>query len=172
MRRWMRDRGKRRKQQAEKQGQENPAPLQPKFPEPAPDEAESRQPDFEAQAATPEAQVEAEESRPESQAAGSGEEPAQQQQLRRDRSRRRGRRGRGGRPQTPAQAPALPGPGGPTGEAAEAGEGAEIAEPACSRRSACANVPENQRRSGAVHRFAGLGQEYLVQASQHSAAFQ
>ena len=125
----MRDRGKRRKQQAEKQGQENPAPLQPKFPEPAPDEAESRQPDFEAQAAAPEAQVEAEESRPESQAAGSGEEPAQQQQLRRDRSRRRGRRGRGSRPQTPAQAPALPGPGGPTGEAAEAGEGAEIAEP-------------------------------------------
>jgi predicted kinase len=149
----MRDRGKRRKQQAEKQGQENPAPLQPKFPEPAPDEAESRQPDFEAQAATPEAHVEAEESRPESQAAGSGEEPAQQRQLRRDRSRRRGRRGRGGRPQTPAQAPALPGPGGPTGEAAEAGEGAEIAEP----RVVTAQPAQTSRKTkGAVVLSIGL----------------
>src|ERR1019366_4053589 len=34
MRRWMRDRGKRRKPQDGKPGQENPAPLQPKFPDP------------------------------------------------------------------------------------------------------------------------------------------
>ncbi len=130
MRRWMRDRGKRRKQQpAEKQGQENPAPLQPKFPEPTLDEAGGHEPDLEAQAPEPEQQPESGESRPEAQTASSGEEPAQQP-FRRDRTRRRGRRGRGNRPQTQVQAPALPRPGGPTGEAAEAGEAIDSPEPA------------------------------------------
>src|SRR5665811_197465 len=56
MRRWMRDRGKRRKTQDDKPGQENPAPLQPKFPEPMAAEADAdRQPDFAAQ---PETQAE------------------------------------------------------------------------------------------------------------------
>ena len=128
----MRDRGKRRKQQTEKPTQENPAPLQPKFPEPPLDEGEDRQPDFEARPQDPEMQPESNESPLGTQTDGGGETAAQQQ-LRRDRSRRRGRRGRGGRPQTAAQAPALPRPGGPTGEAAEAaeaGEAVEAAEPA------------------------------------------
>ncbi len=42
MRRWMRDRAKRRKQQPEKQGQDQPAPLQPKFPDPIPDDIGNR----------------------------------------------------------------------------------------------------------------------------------
>src|SRR5271166_2643863 len=62
MRRWMRDRGKRRKQQTEKPTQENPAPLQPKFPEPPLDEGEDRQPDFEARPQDPEMQPESNES--------------------------------------------------------------------------------------------------------------
>ncbi len=37
MRRWMRDRSKRRKEQTEK-GPDQPAPLQPKFPEPVADD--------------------------------------------------------------------------------------------------------------------------------------
>lgn len=121
----MRDRGKRRKPPGEKQGQDNPAPLQPKFPDPVSDEGgvESRQPDFEAQ---PD-EADLQESQPTAQAGG-GEEPPQEQ--RRDRSRRRGRRGRGSRPQTPSQPPALPRPGGPTGEAAEAEAPSEAAEPA------------------------------------------
>src|SRR5580704_14910054 len=108
MRRWMRDRGKRRKQQPAKQGQENPAPLQPKFPDPVleggPTEAEPA--DFRAQAWEADKLPDLNEPPPE--AEPSAEEAGQQQQMRRDRSRRRGRRGRGGRPQTPGQAPALP----------------------------------------------------------------
>jgi predicted kinase len=132
----MRDRGKRRKPPGEKQGQDNPAPLQPKFPDPVSDEngSDSRQPDFEAQPEQPEA--------PEAQPmaeAGSGDDPTQQ---RRDRNRRRGRRGRGNPQPAPAQPlaqppaqnlarpPALPHPGGPTGEAAEAGALSDAAEPA------------------------------------------
>jgi len=129
MRRWMRDRSKRRKQPADKQGQENLAPLQPKFPDPAVDELENEQPGFVAQPHEPEAQPESNESRPVTQTGGGGEEAAQQP-IRRDRSRRRGRRGRGNRPQTPAEAPVMPRPGGPTGEAAEAGEATERAKPA------------------------------------------
>ncbi len=132
----MRDRGKRRKPPGEKPGQDNPAPLQPKFPDPVSDESgvESRQPDFEAQpeeAEPPDLQPMAEN--------GGGDEPPQQ---RRDRNRRRGRRGRGSRqpageqspaqppPQNVARPPALPHPGGPTGEAAEAEALSDTAEPA------------------------------------------
>ena len=129
MRRWMRDRGKRRKSPDDKPGQENPAPLQPKFPDPTAAEADAdRQPDFAAQ---PETQAEPHIASNEPQPtgpAGGGEEPSQQQ--RRDRNRRRGRRGRGGRPQQAVQATALPGPGGPTGEAGEAEEPTEAGEPA------------------------------------------
>jgi predicted kinase len=135
----MRDRGKRRKPPAENQGQDNPAPLQPKFPDPVSDDAGSddRQPDFEAQ---PEAH-EIPDSQP---MAAGGDEPPQQ---RRDRNRRRGRRGRGNRQQGPAQPsiqppthpPALPHPGGPTGEGAEAealGEAPEhITQPSQSAQS-------------------------------------
>jgi predicted kinase len=128
----MRDRGKRRKPQDDKpgQGQENPAPLQPKFPEPAIVEGDAdRQPDFATQGSEAQAEPEITSNEPQSAApAGEGQEPAQP--LRRDRSRRRGRRGRGGRPQQAAQAPALPRPGGPTGEAGEAEEPSEASEPA------------------------------------------
>jgi predicted kinase len=122
MRRWTRDRSRRRKpQQAEKPAQENPAPLQPKFPEPPSYGAtESQQPEFEAQ---PD-EAELQESQPVESHAGQ----AQLQQPRRDRNRRRGRRGRGNR-QPAAQAPTLPGPGGPTGEAAEAEVPPESPEP-------------------------------------------
>jgi predicted kinase len=120
MRRWTRDRSRRRKpQQAEKPAQENPAPLQPKFPEPpAHESTEDQQPVFEAQ---PD-EAELQESQPAEAA------PGQPQQVRRDRNRRRGRRGRGSR-QPAGQPPTLPGPGGPTGEAAEADVPPESAEP-------------------------------------------
>ncbi|MGA9645848.1 MAG: hypothetical protein WBQ76_08000, partial [Candidatus Korobacteraceae bacterium] len=108
MRRWMRDRGKRRKPQDDKpgQGQENPAPLQPKFPEPAIAEGDAdRQPDFATQESEAQAEPQITSNEPQPAApAGEGQEPAQP--LRRDRNRRRGRRGRGGRPQPAAQAPA------------------------------------------------------------------
>jgi predicted kinase len=119
MRRWTRDRNRRRKPQgekaAEKPAQDNPAPLQPKFPDPASSEASSeQQPDFEAQ---PE-EAELQESQPAGENSAAGDEASQQQ--RRDRNRRRGRRGRGSRPPAQTQAPSLPAPGGPTGEGAEA----------------------------------------------------
>ena len=120
----MRDRGKRRKQQPEKPGAENPAPLQPKFPDPTLPEMEGEEPDFETQPTGPESN----ESQPPGQAGSTGEEPPQQP-LRRDRSRRRGRRGRGNRAPASAQPPVLPAPGGPTGEGAEAGEAVEAPEP-------------------------------------------
>jgi predicted kinase len=123
----MRDRGKRRKQQSEKQGQEQPAPLQPRFPESIPDDIGNRieSPEYEAHAAAAGDSDELE-SQPAAQTGG-GEEPPQG--FRRDRNRRRGRRGRGGRPQQASQAPTLPTPGGPTGEAAEADTAPEAAEP-------------------------------------------
>jgi predicted kinase len=128
----MRDRGKRRKPQDDKpgQGQENPAPLQPKFPEPTAAEGDAdRQPDFARQPPETQAEFQITSNEPQPAApAGGGQEPAQP--LRRDRNRRRGRRGRGGRPPQAAQAPALPGPGGPTGEAGEAEEPSEAGEPA------------------------------------------
>jgi predicted kinase len=129
----MRDRSKRRKQPADKQGQENLAPLQPKFPDPTLDEVEAEQPGSAAETQERDGQPESNESQP-AERTGGGSDEAAQQPFRRDRSRRRGRRGRGNRPQTPAEAlteaPALPRPGGPTGEAAEAGEAIEGAEPA------------------------------------------
>jgi predicted kinase len=120
----MRDRSKRRKQPADKPGQENLAPLQPKFPDSRLEELEHEQPNVTGPQ-EPEAQPESNESRP---AAQTGSEEAAQQPFRRDRSRRRGRRGRGNRPQTATEAPALPRPGGPTGEAAEAAESGEAIE--------------------------------------------
>lgn len=124
----MRDRGKRRKSQDDKPGQENPAPLQPKFPEAAADVDGNRQPDSAIQSeAQSEAHVPSNEPQPTA-PAGGGEDTSQQ--LRRDRNRRRGRRGRGGRSQQAAQTTALPGPGGPTGEAGEAEEPTEANEPA------------------------------------------
>src|SRR5499427_10577140 len=160
MRRWMRDRAKRRKQQQEKQGQDQPTPLQPRFPDPIPDDIGNRIEGYEP-AATAESPDRKEQ--PAAQTGG-GEEPPQGS--RRDRSRRRGRRGRGGRPQVPqtapppSQAPSLPGPGGPTGEAAEADASPadaapEITEPATALMRPLA--PHEARRSkGAVVLSIGL----------------
>ncbi len=148
----MRDRGKRRKQQPEKQGQEQPAPLQPKFPEPVSDDIGNRieQPDYEAPTAAS-SQSDSPDTQPASQTGG-GEEPPRG--VRRDRNRRRGRRGRGGRQEAPTQVPALPAPGGPTGEAAEADSG-ESSEPAAV--GARPQAPHEARKSkGAVVLSIGL----------------
>jgi len=150
----MRDRGKRRKQQSDKQGQDQPAPLQPRFPEPIPDDIGNRVDEPEYQAPAAESESDSPGNQPSAQTGGGGEPP---QGFRRDRNRRRGRRGRGGRPQQqPAtQAPSLPTPGGPTGEAAEADSSPEIAEPA----AAAARPPaphEARKAKGAVVLSIGL----------------
>ncbi len=151
MRRWMRDRAKRRKQQPEKQGQEQPAPLQPKFPDPIPDDIGNRIEEF----PTVEGNSDYQDIQPAAQTGGGGEEPPQGPRRDRDRNRRRGRRGRGGRPQTPAQAPTLPGPGGPTGEGAEADAASEVSEPAAGRTRPPA-PHEAQKSKGAVVLSIGL----------------
>jgi predicted kinase len=155
----MRDRGKRRKQEPDKQGQENPAPLQPKFPDAELEEVASEQPEVTAQPQKLRNQPESGDFEPVLQNAGGGEEPPQHQ-ARRDRSRRRGRRGRGNRPQAPAQAPALPMPGGPTGEAAEAAEPGEQAEAGESvgiaARAATQPAQPSRKPKGAVVLSIGL----------------
>jgi predicted kinase len=150
----MRDRSKRRKQPTDKQGQDQPAPLQPIFPDPIPDDIGNRVEGYEP----PAPRVPDDEEQPTAQTGG-GEEPPQGPRRDRDRNRRRGRRGRGGRPQTlapaPGHAPALPTPGGPTGEAAEADNSPEVTEPA----AAAARPPaphESQKSKGAVVLSIGL----------------
>jgi predicted kinase len=150
MRRWTRDRNKRRKpgdKPGDKPAGDSPAPLQPRFPDPnAAEPAESRQPEFEAQ---PD-ESELHESQP--LADGNVSDGAQQPQAKRgDRNRRRGRRGRGNRPQ-PSRPPALPRPGGPTGEGAEAESPTEIAEPAAQPTSAA----QSKQPKGAVVLSIGL----------------
>jgi predicted kinase len=148
----MRDRAKRRKQQTEKQGPDQPAPLQPRFPEPIPDDIGNRKDaaDYPVPSAAAN-EPDLDDSQPAVQTGG-GEEPPDGP--RRDRNRRRGRRGRGGRPQPPAQAPSLPTPGGPTGEASEADPGPQETE-----RVAAARPPaphESQKSKGAVVLSIGL----------------
>jgi predicted kinase len=149
MRRWTRDRNKRRKpgdKPGDKPAGDSPAPLQPRFPDPnAGEPAESRQPEFEAQPDESEL--------PESQPMVDGNvgDGAQPQAKRGDRNRRRGRRGRGNRPQ-PSRPPALPRPGGPTGEGAEAESPAEIAEPAAQPTAAA----QSKQPKGAVVLSIGL----------------
>jgi predicted kinase len=159
MRRWTRDRAKRRKQQQERQGQDQPAPLQPKFPDTIPDDIGNRIEGYESPVA---AESSDREEQPAAQAGGGDDQPPQG--FRRDRNRRRGRRGRGGRPQappaSPVQAPSLPGPGGPTGEAAEADATAvdaapDVTEPAATE--ARPPAPHEARKSkGAVVLSIGL----------------
>lgn len=130
MRRWMRDRGKRRKQQPNEPSQQEKAePLQPRFPD---REDTSDVPQEAVSEASPEVLDEAggmEEPFAAESAGGEGE-AAPPQAGRSQKSRRRGRRGRGARPASPAQPPSLPAPGGPTGEAAEAEVPSEVHEPA------------------------------------------
>ena len=151
----MRDRSKRRKEQTEK-GPDQPAPLQPKFPEPVVDDNIGNRADEPEYVAPAPAAVSpaAQESQPAAQTGG-GEEPPQGPRRDRDRNRRRGRRGRGGRPQTPTQAPAMPMPGGPTGEASEADTSPELTEAA----AAGARPPaphESKKTKGAVVLAIGL----------------
>jgi len=156
----MRDRAKRRKQQLEKQGQDQPAPLQPRFPEPIPDDIGNRKEIYDHSTVAP---SEEQDSQPEdvrpAAVTGGGEEPPQG--FRRDRNRRRGRRGRSGRPQQatqpaqPTQAPSLPTPGGPTGEAAEADTTPDSHEPTAQPVRPAA--PHEARKSkGAVVLSIGL----------------
>jgi len=156
----MRDRAKRRKQQSEKQGQDQPAPLQPRFPEPIPDDIGNRKEIYDYSAPTPseEPDSQPEDAQPAA-VTGGGEEPPQG--FRRDRNRRRGRRGRGGRqqqtaqPAQPTQAPSLPTPGGPTGEAAEADSAPE--SPETTRALARPPAPHEAKKSkGAVVLSIGL----------------
>ena len=152
----MRDRSKRRKQQPDKQGADQPAPLQPKFPDPIPDDIGNRieQPEYEAPAAAY-AEPDSHESQPTAQTGG-GEEPPQGPRRDRDRNRRRGRRGRGGRPQAPAQAPSLPTPGGPTGEASEADTAPELTEAAAANVARPPAPHDAKKTKGAVVLAIGL----------------
>ena len=162
MRKWTRDRGRRRKkpgagpQEGQNSGEQKPAPLQPTFldrddsaltgaaPDPHP------QPEYEAQPEQDpvEAQPEAAEPVPEN-SGPSGE--------RGRRGRRRGRRGRGsrGRPQQ-GQAPVLPiAPGLATGEAAEAELDGTVPE-APTPTSPARPVAKGKRAKGAVVLSIGL----------------
>jgi len=125
MSKWNRDRSRRRKRKPAQQGssdQQNPAPLQPIFPDPAEWGGETV---TRAEAIEPAPQAEIEE-QPES--LPGGEQTSQAKRMRKDRSRRRGRRGRGKRP-VEAGRPVLPVEGGlETGEAAEVAlDGAAVA---------------------------------------------
>lgn len=127
MRKWTRDRGRRRKkpgagsQEGQNSGEQKPAPLQPTFLD-RDDSALSGaapishpEPEYEAQPETEPADGEAEASEPVAESAAPGGERGR-------RGRRRGRRGRGNRGrQQQGQPPVLPiAPGLATGEAAEA----------------------------------------------------
>ena len=159
MRRWMRDRSKRRKPQPDKQGQDQPAPLQPKFPEPIPDDIGNRIEPVQYPDAELAGNSDFDDSQPAA-VTGGGEEPPQGPRRDRDRNRRRGRRGRGGRPQSatpaPGLTPSLPAPGGLTGEAAEADTEPEVAEPAVPATSRPPAPHESQKSKGAVVLSIGL----------------
>lgn len=132
MRKWMRDRMKRRKKPGNTTGdaqgsqEQKPAPLQPTFLDredssPIGNAAvppSKLQPEYEAQ---PESEPSDESAAPEAEAGSAPQ--ANGEQSRRDRSRRRGRRGRGSRnkQQKPGQPAVFPiAPGQATGEASEA----------------------------------------------------
>ena len=149
----MRDRSKRRKQQPEKQGQDQqPAPLQPRFPDPIPDDIGNRVEGYEP----PPPSMPDDEEQPVPAQTGGGDEPPSRPP--RDRNRRRGRRGRGGRPQTPAPttgpALSLPAPGGPTGEGSEADASPEVNDPVAASRPPAPH--ESKKSKGAVVLSIGL----------------
>ena len=154
----MRDRGKRRKPPAEKQAQDNPAPLQPKFPDPPSDEGDARARSRNLKRSPtrlnfrnrqPAAEAGAGKSRSSKCGAIATAVAAAAAAADRQPARR-------------AQPPALPRPGGPTGEAAEAEAPREAAEPAAQP------APAAKKPKGAVVLsigLAGFGQEHLVQAA-------
>ena len=135
MRRWMRDRGKRRKPQGEKPGQENPAPLQPKFPDPTSEERDRDRSPILRRSPT----------------RLNYKSPSRSPRLAVEKSRRsKGATatavadvvGVVAASQCPRQPPALPRPGGPTGEAAEAEVPSEAAEPAAPSAGRSAQKPK------------------------------
>ena len=163
MRRWMRDRGKRRKQQTNEQPpQEKPEPLQPRFLSATRPTKYRKRQRLSLRLSFNEGGGMEEPFAPEAMG-GDGEGPAQQG-TRAQRSRRRGRRGRGKPPATPAQAPTLPSPGGPTGEAAEAEAPSEVHEPAMTAAAPAqvSGTREVEGRGRAFHWTAGLRQEHVV----------
>jgi predicted kinase len=127
MRKWMRDRMKRRKKpgagsrEGQKSGEQKPAPLQPTFLDrddsalTGAEPVSHPEPEYEAQPETDPV-----EAGPESVVPGASA-PAPSEQRGRRGGRRRGRRGRGNRGRQQGQPPVLPiAPGQATGEAAEA----------------------------------------------------
>ena len=145
----MRDRGKRRKPPGEKPGQDNPAPLQPKFPDPSPTKTGARadSPTLKLSPTQPECQ----EAQPVAES-GSGEEPPQQ---RRDRNRRRGRRGRGNRPPAPAPAAgARASPAGWSNRRSRRGRSSQRSRRACSPAPAQPSIAPKPK--GAVVLSIGL----------------
>ncbi len=156
MRKWMRDRNKRRNKgaKAPASGEPTQAPLQPTFLDrddsiAPPEKASKLKPEYEAQPDT----EPAEETSP---AATEPNSQNSNQRSRRDRSRRRGRRGRGGRPRQDQQSAVLPiAPGLATGEAAEAElDGAEpetpVVQPVASQK------PKKGKSKGAIVLAIGL----------------
>ncbi len=174
MRKWMRDRNRRRKKPGsspEQSGQDNkPAPLQPTFLDRSdyepPDDIGNRAEDSPAasRSSEPEPIYESQpEQDPTEAASPAPPERGGRNNVRRDRSRRRGRRGRGGKGQQqspPAQPPVLPiNPGLATGEAAEVGfDGAPAAEPSspAPERAAEAAPKKQKKAKGAVVLAIGL----------------
>jgi predicted kinase len=153
MSKWNRDRSRRRKRKPAQQGtpgQQNPAPLQPIFPDPADwaapvDRSESVQ-------SPPEPEVE---EQPES--LPQAERPAETQRLRKERSRRRGRRGRGGKRPAEVSRPVLPVEGG-----METGEGAEVALDGAAVASEATEAAEPSPGQGAAPQKATKGAVVLA----------
>jgi predicted kinase len=163
MRKWIRDRGKRRKkpgagsQEGQTSGEQKPAPLQPTFLDRDDSAltgafpASHPQPEYEAQPETEPEPIQPEHDTP----APVAETPAQSGERGR-RSRRRGRRGRGTRNRQQGPSPVLPiAPGLATGEAAEAElDGADPETPAPAHPSP--PQPKGKKTKGAVVLAIGL----------------
>ena len=163
----MRDRGKRRKSQDDKQGQENPAPLQPKFPDPTAAEVDAdRQPDFVSAVRSSKRNLTITSNEPQPTGpAGGGEEPSQQcgatATVVADDAVVVAVHSRPRRP-LPCLAPAVrPEKLARPRSATEAGEPAAVAAATPSSAGA-ARDQEVEGRGGALHRTARLRQEHMV----------
>ena len=162
MRKWIRDRGKRRKkpgagsQDAQNSGEQKPAPLQPTFLDRDDSALTSAapisgpEPEYEAQPENEPAEAEPEAAVPQAGASAAGAE------RNRRGGRRRGRRGRGNRSgRQPGQSPVLPiAPGQATGEAAEAELDGSV--PETPTPSVPQPQPKGKKTKGAVVLAIGL----------------
>ncbi len=161
MRKWMRDRGRRRKkpgagsQEGQNSGEQKPAPLQPTFLD-RDDSALSGaaagphpEPEYEAQPEADPLETEPEPSAPAAEVPAPGADRGR-------RGRRRGRRGRGNRGRQQGQPPVLPiAPGLATGEAAEAELDGVVPEAPAPAPSP-APQPKGKKIKGAVVLAIGL----------------